>query len=396
MSGDGKIQLKSETTIPVVEDYLNSIAASPLQNVQLPSKPIRSAGMGGESALIQFLLTWARNNPEGNVITPFQLGNAEGEAHSLKHLSSRAYSFVAMLAAGNVLAADSTTSIRMKTNHACSLRVDKMAKGLQKAAFGHRTFLACVDHSTKAFIPAFYFADGAIRNRSEFSDLAEDVLMSRAAAFTRDRIRPATRQGLGLLLYELIKNTHDWGRTGVDNVPLRPSIRGLLFTRLNIILKGALTSAGGNPSLEAYVTSLGRRSRDEYVRFLELSVFDSGPGLASRWLKTPLSDDVTTEQELAACFDCLTKHKTTSGASSRGLGLYDVMRTLNELKAFIRLRTGRLALFRDFISSPLNVEEKADGPTLYDWNSASPEPTRLAPSTGTLFTIVIPLLEERL
>lgn len=394
MSGDASFKLKTETTIPVVENYLEQIAASPQQNVLLPTQHIKAAGMGGESALIQFLLTWARNNPNGEVVTPLQLGDAETEAHSLKHLASRPYSFVAMLAARDVLAADGTTSIRTKTNHACSLRVDEMAKGLQKAVFGRRTFLACVDHSTKAYIPAFYFSDGTLRNRSEFSGLAEDLLMSRAAAFTRQRIRPATRQGLGLILYELLKNTHDWGRTGVDNVPLRPSIRGVLFTRLNVNLEGALASAGGNPSLESYVNSLGHRSRDEYVRFLELSVFDSGPGLASRWLKKSITDDITTEEELAACFACLRKHRTTSGASNRGLGLYDVMRTLDELHGFMRLRTGHLALFRDFVSSPLQAEEQSDGPSLFDWVSTSQVPTRLAPSTGTLFTMMIPLVEE--
>lgn len=394
MSGDASFKLKSDSTIPVVEEYLERIASSSQQKVLLPAQRIKAAGMGGESALIQFLITWARNNPNGEVITPLQLGDSENEAHSLKHLASRAYSFVAMLVAHDVLAADGSTSIRTRTNHACSLRVDEMAKGLQKAAFGHRTFLACVDHSTKAYIPAFYFSDGTLRNRSEFTSLAEELLMSRAAAFTRQSIHPATRRGLGLILYELIKNTHDWGRTSVDNAPLRPSVRGVLFTRLNVNLKGAIASAGGSPALESYVTSLGQRSRDEYVRFLELSVFDSGPGLASRWLSKPLTDDVTAVDELAACFSCLRKHKTTSGAANRGLGLYDVMRTLDELHAFMRLRTGRLALFRDFVASPLQADEQANGPTLFDWHSASTVPTRLPQSTGTLFTIVIPLVEE--
>jgi hypothetical protein len=394
MSGDAIFKLKINSTIPVVEEYFAEIAVSPNQNFLLLPKHIKAAGMGGESSLIQFLITWARNNPTGDVITPLQLGDSEKEAHSLKHLSSRAYSFVAMLVARDVLAADGRTSIRLRTNHACSLRVDEMAKGLQKAVFGHRTFLACVDHSTKAYIPAFYFSDGTLRNRSEFAALAEELLISRAAAFTRQSIHPDTLHGLGLILYELIKNTHDWGRTSVDNVALRPSVRGVLFTRLNVNLTGAIASAGGNPALESYMTSLGQRSRDGYVRFLELSVFDSGPGLASRWLGKPLTEAVTATDELAACFSCLRKHKTTSGASNRGLGLYDVMRTLDKLHAFMRLRTGRLALFRDFLASPLQVDEQSHGPILFDWSSASGAPTSLSRSTGTLFTIVIPLVQE--
>ena len=393
MPDGGVFRIAGNATIPIVESYLHQIATSTQHNIMLPGQPIRAAGMGGESALIQFLLTWANRNPNGDVVAPIQLGDPEREAHSIKHLASRAYSFVAMLIARDVLAADEATSVRTRTNHACSLRVDEMAKGLKKAAFGHRTFLACVDHSTKAYIPAFYFSDGTLRNRVEFCDLAEELLKSRASDYTRQHIHPSTRRGLGLILYELMKNTHDWGRTDVNNVPLRPSLRGILFTRFNVNREGALASAGGNASLNAYVASLGQQSRDGYVRFLELSVFDSGPGLASRWLSKSLTERVTAQEELDACFSCLRKHKTTSGASNRGLGLYDVMRTLGELRAYLRIRTGRLALFRNFISSPLQVEEQSNGPVMFDWSSASSAPTQMAPSTGTLFTMVVPLVE---
>ena len=162
MASDVPFVLKSETTISVVESYLEWMAAASPCDLQLPSEHIKSAGFGGESALIQFVLTWARQNPTGLVHTPMRLGDTKSDEHALKHLSNRAYSFVALLAAHDVLAADGRTSIRTLTNHACSLRVDAMAKGLRQAAFGHRTFLACVDHSTKAFIPAFYFSDSAL------------------------------------------------------------------------------------------------------------------------------------------------------------------------------------------------------------------------------------------
>lgn len=386
--------LKSETTVPVVESYLELLAASQYDQIQLPAKHIKAAGLGGESALMQFLITWARRNPGGEVVAPVELGDPETEEHTLKHLASRAYSFTALLAASDVVAADQSTSIRARTNRACSMRVDAMAESLQKAAFGHRTFLACVDHSTKGNIPAFYFSDGTLRTRTEFADLAEELLLSRAASYTKRQISSSTRNGLGLILYELLKNTHDWGRTDLDNVPLRPSLRGLLFTRFNVLLAGAITSAGGNPLLESYVQHLGEHSRDDYVRFLELSIFDGGPGLAARWLNRPQTDDLALAKELEACLACLAKHKTTSGASTRGLGLYDVMNTLNELQAYIRVRTGRLALCRNFVASPLQSKEQLSGPELFDWTTESTTPTPMARTEGTLITIVIPLLEE--
>lgn len=388
------LEIGSQATIPIVESYLEQLNAATFSELRLPKKPIKSAALGGDAALIQCILTWARTNPNGSVITPLELGNGDDEARSLKHLASRSYSFIAMLAASDVLAADQSTSIRTRTNRACSGRVDAMAEGLQGAAFGHRTFLSCVDHSTKGNIPAFYFSDGTLRNRNEFADLAEELLLSRAAGFTKRNIATRTREGLGLILYELFKNTHDWGRTDLSHAPLRPSLRGMLFTRLNMLTSGATSSAGGNSRLESFVKHMGEKSHDEYVRFLEFSIFDSGPGLAARWLSQPIDSNVSMRQELEACFECLSKHKTTSGASTRGLGLFDVMKTLNELDAYVRLRTGRLSLCRSFVDAPLDAEEQIKGPELYDWKTESTEPTLMPKTEGTLFSIIIPLVEE--
>jgi hypothetical protein len=218
--------------------------------------------------------------------------------------------------------------------------------------------------------------------------------MSRAGAYTKRNISIATRRGLGVLLYELIKNTNDWGRTDLGNAPLRPSLRGILFTRFNMLISGALASAGGNAQLESFVNHMGNQSKDGYVRFLELSIFDSGPGLAARWLNRVMNADVPLSDELEACFACLSKHRTTSGASTRGLGLYDVMKTLQDLRAYVRLRTGRLALCRNFVDAPLQHSEQINGPELYDWTNESSVPTSMAPTEGTLFSIVIPLVEE--
>jgi hypothetical protein len=393
--GDWLYSLEEEASVNVVESYLLKLERHGAGNLALPSKKIRSAGLGGEAALIQFLLSWARQSPGGIIKVPVSLADDADVAHSLKHLSHRAYSFVGMLSAADVVAEDGVTSIREKTNLACSRRVDELSINLARAKFGHRTFLPCVDHSTKAFIPAYYFPDGRLRNRQEFTELADELLSSRAEAFAQNSIAEATRRGLGLMLHELVKNTHDWGRTGTDNVRLRPSIRGLLFTRQSPNKAGALGFSGGNQSLLQYIREVASKSPDDYVRLLELSIFDSGPGLASRWLSRQVNDQLPLQDEAKACFDCLRKHQTTSGASNRGMGLYDVMKILQDLRAYIRIRTGRLAMYRDFLANPLEQKESTAGPILFDWKTCKTDFSKMAPVAGTLFTIVIPVWQER-
>ena len=387
-------RLANKTTIPVVESYLTGLNEFNYDAIALPAEPIKSAGLGGESALIQYILTWARSNPGSPIVTPMKLGDAAEEGHMLKHLANRAYSFVGLLAAHDVLAADESTSVRTKTNLACSRCVDKMQRDVSAAKFGHRTFLACVDHSTKSHIPHFYHLDGTLRSRSEFVRLAQELLDSRTSLQAHQRTLGITSNSLGKVLYEVVKNTHDWGRRSIDNVPLRPSLRGILFTRFNLPLAGVVASTGGNPSLRSYAEKLAEYSRDGYVRFLEVSVFDSGPGLALRWLGCRSAENLELRDEHRACLDCLAKHKSTSRESMRGLGLYDIMATLSQLQGYIRVRTGRLALCRNFISSPLESHEQIHGPQLFDWTTSQVNPTAMARAEGTLVTFVIPLFEK--
>jgi hypothetical protein len=61
------------------------------------------------------------------------------------------------------------------------------------------------------------------------------------------------------------------------------------------------------------------------------------------------------------------------------------------LRGYLRVRSGRLALERDFVRDPYQPDVDETEPWLGDWGSGSRSPT-LAPSVaGTLFTTLIPI-----
>src|SRR6185369_9936312 len=137
--------------------------------------------------------------------------------------------------------------------------------------------------------------------------------------------------------------------------------------------------------------------------FFELSIFDSGPGLALRWLGRPLGPDERIEDEYTAVMACLHKHGTSSAHTHRGIGLHSVMRTLSERKGFLKIRTGRLSVYRDFVSDPYvgQEEEVSDGEkeksTTYmlDWHSKTSRLNTMPRAEGTLVTMFIPLTASR-
>lgn len=401
-----RLQLTREINVERVEAFLDTLTHDPNQDIEAHDM-ISSAFFGGEVALMQLFFTWAKNNPSGKLW--LKKSSEDGEFDRfIEKLSLRAFGFVAMLMAGDVRSSDDQ-SCRPTAYKWCESWVDRMTTStneltsnqeeradenleiaLDRSVRGHRTFLPCVDRSTKAKIVPFYHANGRFKERSEFQRFAELLIERRAEQFVKantDVIR-----GLGAILYELMHNTHDWARTEVDGTELRKSIRGILFTRQYLPEASIGKAAGGATAIENYMKAVAGNRPGQPIHLAELSVFDSGPGLAKRWLsQSEESEEPTVEQEHNACVACLGVHRTTSSEAYRGVGLFDVMNTLERMSAFVRVRTGRVAMLRDFIDCPISKAESETGLLL----PLSPEhenrPAGLADVVGTVFTILFPL-----
>ncbi len=88
------------------------------------------------------------------------------------------------------------------------------------------------------------------------------------------------------------------------------------------------------------------------MRLVELSVFDTGPGLGLRWLSGAKGytcyADFDEDEELEAIQTCFEKHSTTKASQFSGLGLTMALMAMKRLNAFMTLRTGRVGLYQDF------------------------------------------------
>jgi hypothetical protein len=131
-------------------------------------------------------------------------------------------------------------------------------------------------------------------------------------------------------------------------------------------------------------------------RHLEISVFDSGVGLARHWLarkrgKPVLLETLSPQDEYEACWECFQRWQTSSTLTNKGLGLHEVMTTLSQLRGFLRVRTGRLSFFRDFVARPYTRNEMLTERVFLDWTTNSPSFECLSPVEGVLYTILIPI-----
>lgn len=78
----------------------------------------------------------------------------------------------------------------------------------------------------------------------------------------------------------------------------------------------------------------------------------------------------------------LQKHVTTKDSVTSGMGLHNAVQALNKLKAYVRLRTGRVCLYQAFQGQDQVVEFNPK-----NWSGDR----ELVAAEGTVFTICIPV-----
>jgi hypothetical protein len=388
------IKLGARFNVAESEKLLGSLeAVLPDCDLLLPTK-LQAYELGGVAALIQLLITWSKRNPNGRLVT--FVSNDRDAERQLEHLVTLDHGLVAVLAASDVVSRDRSHSFRARAYEFARSRIEAMEQGVDAARRGPKVLLLCADHTSKAFLPLLYFqtlsAERDVKGTNDFRILARQLL-DKTAKFhpSSERLRDENTDQLGIILHELFENTHYWARTDCDGRRLKRSLRGIRF-ELHYGGKDQFErSAEDSPSLSTFLSHPQFYRSDEKQRLVEISLFDSGPGLAQRMLRRCLEPSDSCAIEYDQIINCLRLRSTTSGETHRGIGLHTVLTMLSEVSGFLRVRTGRLNLYRDFVRMPYRPENGTRDPFLLDWGTGTRELTECARVEGTLLTMFVPI-----
>jgi len=389
------LSLDKDHSISSVEAGLARLEGETLPVDLLLNTTVRHAQFGGLSALNQLVVTWAKRHPSGALRTYV---NSKDEAKTqIENLVTYDHGLTALLMAGEVT--DRTGNLSLKTESLLASRHRLMAMGTLKGATrGSKAFLATADH-TGVYPESLYDISSSpnpeVRQWDGFRSLAQQMLLIATVGPEKQKPTNAVIDNFGTVLWELFKNTHDWARSGSDGNPLQRSIRALRIEHYSHMHEKHLEMTADEPRLNAYLLHPKMKRADGRSRMIEVSVLDSGPGLAARALRrnaaahsAPSSYSIS--QEYAAVVDCLRTHFSTSAESHRGDGLHQVFLMLHALRGFVRIRTGRLAVCRDFVRDPYVPSHTAE-PFLLDWQTGSIEPSEASAVEGTVITMLFPV-----
>ncbi|KAA8701638.1 MULTISPECIES: ATP-binding protein [Pseudomonas] len=385
------MQISRKLNIYEIEDLYQSHGTDP--NLRLPNSMSHGGGLGVDAALAQFIVTWARTC-EKSVLHLYASAGDDAIAQ-ITQLAQSAAGFFALIMCNEVHAQDHQVIDRRAALIAIRPLVDAMFEGELRYTASTRGArptvinLFSVNNAKREFIKPFYFdhALPKVQPKSWFSTLVETSSKLMNARGDQGALLKAGLPALGSVLWELISNADQHAVTDVDGVKYKKALRGtsIKFNRMN--RQDALEYSANEPELARFI--LKHFLKAEMLDFLEISVIDSGPGLARRWLtakeKRPVEslETLSLEAELEATLDCFKKHVTSKPQSpNSGMGLHNAVQALNKLEAFVRIRTGRLSLHQAFQGSN-EIMEFAPS-TRYGGRV-------LAAVEGTVFTICIPV-----
>lgn len=352
---------------------------------------------GGLASAAQSIMTWGRASPSRNLRIKGGIGQLES---LVERTLTRPHKFCAAMMARSIKDTDNEEDLGPIIYSEAAKAIERQGVSPYGQQRGGLCWFVFVDHSTKGFDRNFYTNDDSLKPEVKQLPKIRSVIQamiekSMSVVGGGRKLSDGNIDLIGRLFFELFLNTHEHGSRDVNRADwLKPGLRLIYTNAVNFAPDGASESLRGAPPVDNYLSSL-EIGDGERRRFIEISIIDSGLGLNRRW-KTDHGDIVDHEtssiiSEYEILKRCFSFRQTSSKSITKGNGLPVVMDRLTKLKGFMKVRSGRLSLFRNFVNNPYILDEDCD---FFDWNSsknARESTGSMTEVAGVLVTLLIPL-----
>ncbi|WP_010487474.1 hypothetical protein [Pseudomonas sp. S9] len=344
----------------------------------------KSLRIGLISRLSQFFITQEKKH---NAPLYFSWVNPENKKSSTDIVTDP-ICLAALLMADDIIGADKKPIKRELS----SLLVNRFDTPVFKK--GRQIQMFAIDHSIDRYArpECFYHSNEEAKipqSPSYYFDVIQEYLKDVAKDSTlkiRDYI------GIGELLAELANNTDQHGRSDYAKGRSPRSVRAIVVNS-HLIQTGVDASGicGEQNSIASYIESV--RPRKKTLSLLEISVFDSGPGI---YRSFPKSQDFPSLEEESELVTNSFKDGITSKPNGIGVGrgLDRARKILNDRQGFLSVRTGRLAMYRDYKANPIVEQADTEAPDIQLFDEVTNHQnifTEMSEVEGVSYTILVPL-----
>ncbi|MEN4917052.1 hypothetical protein ABE485_00165 [Achromobacter spanius] len=404
------LRFPRDINLDFISQKIEKLNSSEASSIQIPAKIPPGSGFAVVGCFIQLLAAWSRYND----CRVLQVAGEPVE-EMLTNLAQEPHGSAAIYFAQQVTGAHGFEIGSDRARRYLIPVIRAMQTHDYRATSGARgVHLCCYHGSTNEYLTPFYGRGDArsLRDSSEFVDLVNNIIGAFEPA-ALNRLPPASLRFISSIVFELFSNTHDHARTDeAGNIYPEGNVRGIIARTIEFredrreshinahvhryMTKATLQQEQRRPSPEmnrervekakaGYSKPLAANTKSKIsTRFLEFTIYDTGPGLARNWAKRKekLQATLDFDEELKLVSECFAIGSTTKTMDGVGQGLANSILALKKLGAFMVLRTGRTFLYQDFLSK----SEEVFSPE--HWHPDQKEQPYLP---GTTYTIVVPL-----
>jgi len=367
------INIKRNTDINDIENYFDELHHYQIikekVNLKLP-KTLEAMSFPFFSEIIQLAITWVRNDLTNCLILPINNLDDPEEIENLYRLEI-IYPIVTLCWNNVIIKNHQGKKLRPILRTFQNNFFKQMMAN--KPMVGDKLLLVSADHFSEGLgaLPTF-------ETNGEFS-INQSLLKSQL----KDPIAKVLKLNTGFInefeevyddiitvIYELMKNTFEWGREDNDGVPLSPSIRGLYVRFYRRKAKNLIDEYKTIKPLFNFIKHETVKVNEVgEVYLLELTVFDSGIGFIKK------NPPVEKHEPMDIIKMRLLKHHTSASGifkDKKGIGLDRILKVMDK-KGFVRIKTDSYCVYRDLVEENYENYNEKDYKKmkLFDWISNS-------------------------
>ncbi|OXA78661.1 hypothetical protein SAMN05444397_109169 [Flavobacterium aquidurense] len=382
------MDIKIKKNISFEDIDLNYKILNKFKNVNLViSKDLQINKFGIQSELILLFITWFRKS-NGKLI----LNTKSIESSALDDFVNKHYNFSIITLAFNrgIYNLD-----KLNISNEIVPFIKRKLNEIESNLFwgkGDHSYIIALQKSLNPYPKAFYH-NGKLKSKADFENLASYLIsisiQTKNLSNKDDNRLLDSLPVVGQIVYELIENTHYWSLTDFNNEEIGDGygLRNLLISNHHGDLEELVKGAKDDDFFSAYLSNLKNQG---YSNIVEISVIDSGCGLASKYSNKAIENFANFSEVYDEIQNCLVKFHSSEKESpyTRGFGLHTIMELLSEKTGYLKLRTNGLKLYRDFNKNKFEgnnyvLDNYFENEVNYNFKKYLNE--------GTLFTFFIPL-----
>ncbi|MFK5948539.1 MAG: hypothetical protein QM500_07200 [Methylococcales bacterium] len=397
------ISLPASLDLVKIEDFQKKLDKSDrTDSLQIPVGSSKFA-FGGFACAIQAVNTWANFNDKRKVIIKPSI---KTKNDALEDIIAQPHKFTAlMMAKQTELPNEEEPNVRREVNQLAKVAIEKQPSAIYGQNRGRLCWYSFVDHSTKGFDRNFYdIAPGYHPSPKSIEQITSIIksMVEQSSKVAGGGVLPRQESinNLGRMFYELFINTHEHGSRDVDRKTwIKPATRLIYTYGINLTDNAINNAVDQDVNFKNYISRLSI-TKNSTRRFVEISIVDSGLGYCGRWLADHPEEgnlkDIDISQQYQILKKCFQFRSSSTKNEIKGNGLSAVMANLTSLNGFMKIRSNKLSVFRDFANQPFTSNEE-DSFDFCDWETneiCSNSLTEHPELRGVAITVLIPLYDK--